>query len=218
MSDFKNGAKANLQPMQVQPAAVKVKLGKVSQNHGDFKKKQASAVPAQVESPEKECKYQAENPELGKTEKSKLGKKLNVNAIKKGKAPNLNQNLVKTYKHVKAIQEVQQNTDDIQEEGSDSKAEDLCNNYSDHVANAKCASKATSRYQPSKPKQYIPIVKRSEDIFQGFKENDELIINPEFNKSLKESLRLSKRRLMLFIDNNDEVNPIYDVERSPKST
>ena len=49
----------------------------------------------------------------------------------------------------------------------------------------------------------------SPEKFNGF-QDDEIIINPEFNKSLKESLRQSKRRLLLFIDNNDEVNPVVD--------
>ena len=42
--------------------------------------------------------------------------------------------------------------------------------------------------------------------FDGFKDNDEIIINPEFGWSLKASLKASKRRLMLFIDNNEEIN------------
>lgn len=45
--------------------------------------------------------------------------------------------------------------------------------------------------------------------FTGFGD-DEIIINPEFNKSLKESLKQSKRRLMLFIDNNESKNPVVD--------
>lgn len=43
--------------------------------------------------------------------------------------------------------------------------------------------------------------------FSGF-DDAHIIINPEFNKSLKESLRQSKRRLMLFIDNDEDQNPV----------
>ena len=39
--------------------------------------------------------------------------------------------------------------------------------------------------------------------FTAFEDDEDLVINPDFNKSLKESLKQSKRRLMLFIDNND---------------
>lgn len=46
--------------------------------------------------------------------------------------------------------------------------------------------------------------------FNGFGIEDDIIINPEFNKSLKESLKQSKRRLMLFIDNNEAVNPVKE--------
>ncbi len=57
---------------------------------------------------------------------------------------------------------------------------------------------------------------RSKNKFDGFREDDEIIINPEFGKSLKASLKASKRRLMLFIDNNDAVNPV--TERSKFSS
>ncbi|CAI2379941.1 unnamed protein product [Moneuplotes crassus] len=46
--------------------------------------------------------------------------------------------------------------------------------------------------------------------FDGFRDDSEIIINPEFGKSLKASLKASKRRLMLFIDNNDSVNPVAE--------
>ena len=53
-------------------------------------------------------------------------------------------------------------------------------------------------------------------MIKDFEENDEIIINPEFNKTLKESLRQSKRRLMLFIDHNENVNPIEFKEEISK--
>lgn len=53
----------------------------------------------------------------------------------------------------------------------------------------------------------------SNNKFDGFQEDDDIIINPEFGRSLKESLKQSKRRLMLFIDNNEELNPIEERSR-----
>lgn len=67
----------------------------------------------------------------------------------------------------------------------------------------------TSRYCLIAPDSGRVKIPDSPVKFNGF-QDDEIIINPEFNKSLKESLRQSKRRLMLFIDNNDEVNPVVE--------
>ena len=69
-------------------------------------------------------------------------------------------------------------------------------------------SKATSRYQHSGEKSERKVINAQDNVFHGFQENDEIVINPEFNKSLKESLKQSKRRLMLFIDHNEDLNPI----------
>ncbi|CAI2381110.1 unnamed protein product [Moneuplotes crassus] len=50
-------------------------------------------------------------------------------------------------------------------------------------------------------------VNSSEHKFDGFRDDDDIVINPEFGRSLKASLKASKRRLMLFIDTNNPSNP-----------
>ena len=67
--------------------------------------------------------------------------------------------------------------------------------------------RAQSRYK-KQPEKQDNFAEKSSVKFDGFRDDDDIIINPEFGQSLKASLKASKRRLMLFIDNNEEANPV----------
>lgn len=78
------------------------------------------------------------------------------------------------------------------------------NQDSVHLKYQKITQITHSRY--GKRGEQKKLHQRSLVKFDGFKDNDDIIINPEFGQSLKASLKASKRRLMLFIDNNDQLN------------
>ena len=78
----------------------------------------------------------------------------------------------------------------------------------------KCRSKTQSRYGDEKARAEAEIpVPSTPTKFEGFGEDDDIIINPEFGRSLKESLKQSKRRLLLFIDNKEQSDPLGGKDR-----
>ena len=85
--------------------------------------------------------------------------------------------------------------------------EDIESESKKHMS-ARVNWKSLSRYHLEGNKEIQNYLLEPVNILKDFENNDEIIINPEFNDCLKESLKQSKRRLMLFIDHNEEINPI----------